>query len=154
MAAPLTYPGEYPQPLSRTTWVQVPMVSGYTTSRLSVTSGRNESLVSGMPDNTVHAVFENTSTTTSFTLQMRQADDRSASGTRTNVGSALTIVPGGRTTATLTPWQQYLEAQCTDGSGNLRAQLTSQVKWEQLAFDKSDPFYPPQLWNVGPNQDI
>ena len=139
--------------MTRTTWVQVPMVSGYTTSRLGVLSGRQEPLVSGMPDNTVHALFENASST-SFTLQMRQTDDRSVSGTRINVGDALTIVPGGRTTATLTPWQTYLETQCTGGSGNLRAQLTSQIKWEQLAFDKTDSFYPPQLWNVGPNENI
>lgn len=116
-------------------------------------SGRPTPLVSGLEDNQIQGVFENTGTS-NFTLQMRQTDDRSVSGTRTDIGAALNIVPGGRRTVTFSPWQSYLETYCTAGGGQVKAQLSSKIKWEQMAFDKLDTFYPPQIWQVDSEEGI
>lgn len=146
-------PGEYPSPLGRVTNVEVPMVSGYVTSRVRVadwtfslwTNGTD-----GLADNLVQGIFENTSfgaSGTNFTLAIYEApDDGPAWGTRSCLVSGFQIVPGGHVTKNFAPGQPYLEFYGVNGSGNLRVQMLSKLKYEELGFDKSDPFYPPQLW--------
>ena len=141
--------GEYPQPLLRTTYVQAPMVSGYATVRLC--SGINQFINTQGLDNTTLVLIENTGHSTydtNFTLQIKSTADPSSSGARTNVGGAYQVVPGGRKTVTFTPSQEFLEFYCTAGGGNVRAQISSRISWEEMAFSKTDPFYPPQLWQV------
>jgi len=130
------------------------MISGYATLRMRAITRPSTSTVSGLEDNQIFGTFENTSET-NFTVQMRQTSDESVSGTRTDVGSAHALVPGGRVTETFSPFQTFLEAYCTaDGPGFLRLQMQSRIKWEIMAFDKSDTFYPQQLRDVSPIEDI
>lgn len=148
----MIYPGDYPQPLSRVTNVQVPVVGGYITSRLQVqgdlvhsatADGLNES---GYVDNTTQVLMENTGANT-VTLQLLGSNDYT-SGPRENVGAAKTIVPTGRVNYSVTPRHTYLEVNCLSGTSALRMQLTSRLKWDELGFDKADPFYPPFLVNA------
>lgn len=145
-------PGEYPQPLVRTTNVQCPVVGGYYTARLQVqgdlvhsatADGLNES---GYVDNTTMVVVENTGQN-AFTMQLVGTNDYT-SGPRENVGAAKTLVPLGRTTYSVVPRHTYLEVRGLAGTSTLRMQLSSRLKWDELGFDKTDAFYPPFLWNV------
>jgi len=131
--------GEYPQPLVRVGNVQIPIVSGYTTGRLR----GDVIMVSGYQPNRSQITLENTGRT-SFTVQLREAPDY-VSGPFSNLGSAVALVPSGQKTVFHTHAQPYLEFRGTSGSGTLRAQIASQVKWQIMAFDKSDTNYPSVL---------
>lgn len=142
-------PGEYPQPLVRKTLVNVPVVSGYVTSRLRAADAIAP-VISG-EDTTVMVVFENVGNTNCSVL-LRQTNDRSISGTRIDVISGISLVPGGRRTVTSqAPFQQFLELYCYDGGpSQVRMQIESQRQWEQMGFDKSadSTFYPTSLWQA------
>ena len=157
------YPGEYVNPLPRVTNVLAVMVSGfgaagqYATVRL-----RREDpvLFTGGSGNADLASFhlENKGTT-SFTVQIKQTQNYSTpgndstgtpTGTRYDVGAATALVPGGSKILSDSPFMKFLEIYCTSGSGNLRLQIEGRTRWEQMAFDKTDPYYPPQLWQAKP----
>jgi hypothetical protein len=142
-------PGEYPSPLPRKTLVNVPVVSGYVTSRLMaddaiapVTSGE---------DTRVNVLFENVGNT-NVSVLLRQTNDRSISGTRINVISGIALVPGGRRYVTTTePFLRFLELYTYDGGpSQVRMQIESLRKWDQCGFDKvaDQTFYPPSLWQT------
>jgi hypothetical protein len=58
------------------------------------------------------------------------------------------IVPGGRQTVDFWINQPFMEIKCTGGrAGSVRVQINSRLKWEEMAYDKVDPFFAPQLWN-------
>ena len=141
--------GIYPQPLIRTTFLQCPLVPGYTTARLSsILQFGGTTVLPAQPDNSVVALLENTGDAQA-TVQFRQTNDDSPLGTgvRSNVGAATVLVPGGRASVTFTPTQPFLEVTCTAGSvAQLRAQLQSQLMWNECAFAKADPLYPKILW--------
>lgn len=140
------YPGEYPNPLPRKHFVQVPVVSGYVTSRLQ-DQAYFAPAISGTGQNML-VTFENVGGT-AFSVQLRETDDRSVSGVRYSLGSEVYLVPAGQTTATITGRRPYLEVYCTGTTtGQLRMQIDSQRKWNELGFAKDDPFYPPQLFQA------
>jgi hypothetical protein len=141
--------GQYPQPLSRVTWVNCPLVPGFTTARLVASLQNGGTLtVPSLADNNVYCLLENTGGTT-CTLQFQQTQN-DVSGPRSNIGAPVALVPLGRAPLTITPTQPYLEITATaGGQTTLRAQLTSQIQWCELGFSKSDPLYP--QWIVQPN---
>ena len=160
----MSYPGEYPQPLVRATNLQCPVVSGYATARLR---RQDPIFCSGnvsVNDDAAQAqvLLENVSRT-SFTVQLKmtnQSDspgndsDSVPTGTRTNVGSAVALVPGGHKTINVAPYQQFLEVYGTAGGpGFLRMQLNSQTRWDEMAFDKIDTTYPAVLRDVKPTPE-
>lgn len=141
----MSNPGEYPQPFPRKLNVYAPIISGYVTIRLRRDDAPVPiSSISGPPDLALFT-FENQSQNT-IGIQVRQTDDRSVSGVRTNVISGVTLVPGGQMTVSGSPIQTYMEILGTAGPGNLRMQLESQRRWNELGFGKADPYYPPQLF--------
>ena len=155
-------PGAYVEPLERTTWVQVPMVSGYVGSRLRIADyafGTNVVTTAGttVDDNRVRIIFENMANVpsnstlpfkgTTIYLRINQATDDGPSGVRTSITSEYGVVPGGHLRVAFWVNQPLLEIKCTGGQGNIRAQITSLLKWEEMAYDKSDKFFAPQLWN-------
>jgi hypothetical protein len=122
------------------------MVSGYTTGRVHVrTTG-----VSGLNNLTVLTLTN--SGPTQFSMRVDQTDDSSVSGVRTELTS-VTLVPSGQATKSISPTQPFLEFIGTSGNGTLRAQISSQLQWDIMAFDsKTDTVYPrvitrPQLIN-------
>jgi hypothetical protein len=141
------YPGEYPQPLPRVTNVQCPVIAGYTTARLRAQSSQNGDLFGGASneDHTTAITIENAGLST-VTVQLKETDDRSPSGIRTNLGTAQTVVPTGRQTVTVIPSKKFMEVTSTSGDGFVRMQLQSKIRWDLLAFAKNDPFYPSVLW--------
>lgn len=160
----MSYPGEYPRPLVRVTNVQCPIVSGYVTARLY----RQDPLfVSGNVDVNEDAVqsqftLENTGTA-NITVQLRHSDSNSPpgvdststpTGTRINLGSAQTIVPGGQKTLNLVPFLPFLEVFSPLASGNsgakgfLRMQIASKIQWDLLAFAKDDSTYAQVLRDI------
>lgn len=142
-------PGEYLQPFPRKTVVNVPVVSGYVTSRLMADDSIAPVISGG--DTTVMVTFENLGNT-AVGVKLRQTNDRSISGTRIDVISGITLVAGGRKTSTSTsPFQTYLELYCYEGGpSNIRMQIESQRQWNELGFDKvaDSTFYPPTLWQA------
>jgi len=148
----MIYPGEYPQPLVRTTNVQCPVVGGYITARLQVQGDLTQSATastltgSGYVDNTTMVTVENTGLNT-FSMQLLGTNDYT-SGPREDVGTIKTLVPNGRTVYSVVPRHTYLEVKGVSGTAALRMQLSSRLRWDALGFDKTDPFYPPQLVNA------
>jgi len=154
-------PGAYPEPLLRTTFVQAPMVSGYVGSRLRIADyafGTNLTVAAATtnPDNQVHLMIENvafppatglTFNGTTIFFKIQQSLDDGSSGTRTPISAEYSIVPGGRRTIDFFVNAPFVEIKCTGGGGNIRAQLAARLKFEEMAYDKSDPFFAPQLWN-------
>jgi hypothetical protein len=136
--------GEYPQPLVRKTVVQCPVVSGYVAARLYSQSFVAPT-ISGA-NTTALAVFENVGNT-QFSVLLRETDDRSSSGVRYNLTSAVSLAPGGQDTKTFVGRRPYLEVYCTGTTtGQLRLQIDSQRTWNQLGFDRTDPYYPARLY--------
>ncbi len=143
------YPGEYPQPLSRKHFVNCPVVSGYVAARLQAEDWV-QPIVSGLGLPTQMMVtFENVGGT-AFSVLLRETNDRSVSGTRYSLTSPVMVVPAGQTTLQVTGGVlPYLEVYCTGTTvGNLRMQIESQRQWRELAFDRTDPFYPTELWQA------
>jgi hypothetical protein len=153
----MIYPGEYPEGLVRTTNVQCAVVGGYVTARLqvqgepvlsagTVSVGGGVLSESGYVANTTMVTVENTGLN-SFTMRLLGTNDYT-SGPRENIGAAQTLVPLGRTQYSVVPRHTYLEVFTTSGTSALKMQLSSRLKWDELGFAKTDPFYPPFLWNV------
>jgi hypothetical protein len=140
-------PGEYIQPFPRKTLVNVPVVSGYVTSRLRADDSYAPVISGG--DTSMMVTFENLSNT-AVGVKLQQTNDRSISGTRIDVISGVNLVAGGRTTVWSAGAQQsYLELYCySGGPSNIRMQIESQRQWQEIGFDKQtdSTFYPPQLW--------
>jgi len=138
-------PGEYPQPLVRKTLVQCPVVSGYVTSRLS--AQQTYPLVGSGADTSMLVTFENVGNT-QISVVLRETDDRTVSGTRVALANAY-LAPGGRDTQFVQGHLRYLEVYCSGTTtGELRMQIDSQRRWDQMAFARDDPYYPPQLWQA------
>ena len=143
-------PGEYPQPLIRETHVQCPIVGGYITARLQVQGNPVLSTTalftgSGYVDNTTMVTVENTGLNT-FTMQLLGVN--SISGLRENVGAAKTLVPQGRTVFSVVPRHTFLEVKGITGTSALRMQLSSRLRWDRLGHSKTDPYYPPSLFQA------
>jgi len=142
-------PGEYVQPLVRKTLVQCPVVSGYVTSRLYTQSDWPPAISGGVSQTNMLVTFENVGNTY-FSVNLRETDDRSISGTRYNLtATPVYLCPGGQQTQTLSGKRNFLEVYCTGTTtGQLRMQIDSQRTWSELGFAKDDPYYPPQLWQA------
>jgi hypothetical protein len=141
----MIYAGEYPQPLVRTTNLKCPVVGGYVTARLQL-QGTGTTAVSGYADNTVMVVAENTGSNVQFRLQ--QTNDYT-SGPWEWLGNAQSLVPQGHLTYTVNPRSKYLEVKGMAGtSAGVNFQLSSRLRWDILGFDKTDPVYPPFLYNA------
>ena len=123
-------------------------MSGYATMRLRV-QDQNYVGVSGHEDHDLQVVLENPGTTTTVAIQFKQTDDITATGTRTDVGVAVSLVPGGRKTISFAPWQEYLEMHGTS-DGQVRGQIAAKKRWEKMAFAKTDTFYPATLRDHAP----
>lgn len=140
-------PGEYVQPMPRKTLVQCPVVSGYVTARLQAQDSVSPS-ISG--HNTKMLVtFENVGNT-HFSVHLRETNDRSISGTRYNLTSTpVYLVPGGQQAHLLSGKLDIMEVYCTGTTtGNLRLQVDSQRRWNELGFSRDDPYYPPSLYQA------
>jgi hypothetical protein len=131
--------GEYPQPLTRVTTLQCPVVSGYSTGRLKL----QDIPVSGTSDLLSHFTVENVGST-SVSVQLRASN--STGGPWTNVGSSTALAIGGRSTFSATAPQRYIEVHGTSGSGEVRLQIASKLRWDELGFSKTDASYPTSLW--------
>lgn len=148
----MIFPGEYPEALVRTTSVRCPVVGGYITARLQVQGDLVHSATSdgldesGYNPNTTMVVLENTGNS-AFKMQLLGTNDYTL-GPRENIGVNQTLVPCGKTSFAATPRHTYLEVFTTEGTSALRMQLSSRLRWDELGFDKTDPFYPPFLWNA------
>jgi hypothetical protein len=137
------------------------MVSGYVGSRLRIADyafGTNVTTLAPTTNNTnkCHLTIENVAQTSSTGLpftgtniyfQVNQTLDNGPSGVRTPITPQYGIVPGGRQVIDFWVNQPMIEIKCVGGAGNIRAQLDSILKWEEMAYSKTDPFFAPQLWN-------
>jgi len=144
--------------------VQVPMVSGYVGSRLRVADamfGTNFTSfgtnTGTFPiDNKVRVLIENiapSSNGTNIYFKVQQTYGTQLQFARTSLTGEYGLVPNGRTVVDFTFGAPIIEIKCTGGGGNIRAQVESQTKWEEMAYDRYDAFFAPQLWNkkyVGP----
>ncbi len=122
-------PGEYPQPLARVAPLNFTAVNGYTTLRL-----RNLAIDNLAPEGVKsRLIFQNVGDQT-VTLQLKGVDNAYvSSGTRTNVGSPVTLVPTGFKSLDFTPTQTILEVACTSGTSTVRAQMEALINWEIMA---------------------
>lgn len=153
-------PGAYADPMLRTTWVQVPMVSGYVGSRLRIADYAFGTSVSGasgtnVDDNKVNIQLENIAnpnavsgqTGTNIFLRFQQSNDDGPTFARTSITGEIGLVPGGKVTTAFNINAPFLEIKCTGGRGNLRAMISSRLKWEEMAYSKTDASFAPQLFN-------
>ena len=155
------YPGEYPQPLTRVTNVQCTVTSGGSTGYAAARLNREDPLFfSGSGDDTQALVtFQNTGSK-NCTIKLRQTDDDSTpgnnsvgtpTGTRFDVTSAIALVPGGIKAVQVSPWMQFLEIwSFNDSASTLRTLIDSRIRWQEMAFDKSETVNDPRLFQVHP----
>ena len=130
-------PGEYPSPLTRISPISFPAVAGYTTVRWrNLQVGHQAAVLAAST-----LVLRN-SGDQSTTLQLK-ASNTIASGL-TNVGSAVTIVPGGFTIIDFSSTKPILEVYCSDGTTTVDGQLKSATTWEIMPLYRS-PSYPAVL---------
>lgn len=140
----MSYPSEYVAPLPRATFVQTVVTSGYVTSRL----------VSQDPvfvaDGTPHQLTVQNTGASAFSFKVLQTNDPSATGTRTDASSTISLVAGGEKVVNLTPTKKILEIYGTSGTGNLRMNIVSKTRYQEMAFDKSDTFFPQIITQARP----
>lgn len=137
--------GEYPQPMTRQTVVQAPVVNGLVTARLR----SNGTLPQDASDqlSSTQVRFENTGAV-AVTAKVRETDDY-VNGPFTDLGTAQALVPGGQKTQTVFPRRKYLELAGTSGTGEVKMTVISQIRYDDLAFAKTDGQYPQGI--VGSN---
>lgn len=148
------YPGEYTQPLVRKTLVQVPVISGYVTSRLQA-QDYYPPTISGTPAMNMLVTLENTGANAT-TVLLRETNDDSISGVRFTIMNAVTLVRGGMTTQFVNKgYLPIIELFCSGSDAttgqtqsSVRMQIDAQRRWTEMAFAKDDPFYPPQLFQA------
>lgn len=145
----MSYPGEYVNPLPRTTFVQAVVVSGYVTARLVVQDPVFVSAV-GSPDANLHQITVQNTGATAFTFKLLQTNDPSTTGTRVDASSAIALVPGGEKTVNIQPDKRVLEIYGTSGTGNLRMSLVSKTRYNEMAFDRTDTFFPQAITQARP----
>lgn len=145
----MSYPSEYVSPLPRTTFVQALVTSGYVTARLVAQDPVFVSAV-GSPDANLHQVTVQNTGATAFTFKLLQTNDVSATGTRVDASSAIALVPGGEKSLSIQPYQRVLEIYGTSGTGNLRMSLVSKTRYQELAFDRTDTFFPQSVTQARP----
>lgn len=144
-------PGEYPQPLARTSTVNFPVVNGYTTARL-----RNRSVGTIAPEMSKLTLVLSNVGPQSCTLQLKQTDNI-VSGPRTNVGSPITLGVQGTKQVAVSATAKVLEVTCTSGTSEIRCQVESLLNWEAMPFGRMDSLYPVNAlirdkhlpWSVG-----
>jgi hypothetical protein len=115
------------------------MVQGFTTGRLF---GKVYQ-VSGYNPQTTTALLENVGPN-AFTVQLVGTNDY-ISGPRFNIGGAIPLVVHGQKFSTFIPYWNYLEFKSVLGTSNLRAQITSEIEWQEMAFSKTETIYPSTL---------
>lgn len=59
--------------------------------------------------------------------------------------STKTVKPLGKLQFTIFPKKRYLEIKSTSGNGRCRLQLSSQIRWDKMAFSKTDTVYPQSI---------
>jgi hypothetical protein len=123
-------PGEYPQPLARVAPLNFTAVNGYTGLRI-----RNRAVPSLAPEAVKsRLVIENVGDQ-SVTLQLKEVPPQYVvSGTRTNVGSPVTVGISGFKAVDFTPTKGVIEVLCTSGTTTVRAQMMSLINWEIMAL--------------------
>ena len=140
----LSYPGEYPQPTPRTTVVQVPVVPDYVTARLRAIPtlsyyGTTVELYQ------TQVLLENVGASDA-SVQLQETNDY-VSGPRYLLSPAVEVKAKGQKLFDVFPQRNYLELWGTGtNEGQIKAQLTSRIKWGILGFDKTDTTYPEKLW--------
>lgn len=143
---PLDTAGIYPAPLERPLFVQCPIVNGYTTARLYAPySFAGSTPIFPTLDHKVTGLIENTGDIAAA-IAINQTGTEWVTGTRTLVASG-TLQPEGKLALNWTQTQPYFEVACTwGGPSRVRMQVISQMQWNVMGFAKTDPMYPPVLW--------
>jgi hypothetical protein len=140
----MNQPGEYPQPLLRTTNVKIPIVGGCVTGRLRSA----HTLVSGStPSDAATLVLVKNTSNAQVSIAFQNSDDY-VNGPFTQVGGQMTVKPLGQATQTIYPKQKFLEVKGITGTGAVDIQLSSQIRFEELGFDRGDGSYPSSLWKA------
>lgn len=122
-------PGEYPQPLARVAPLNFTAVNGYTTLRL-----RNLSIGHLAPEGVKsRLILQNVGDQTVVVQLQGVANAYISSGTRTNIGSPVTMVPSGFKSVDFTPTLTVLEVACVGGTSTVRAQMEALINWEVMA---------------------
>ena len=125
-------PGEYPQPLARVAPLSFTAVSGYTGLRL-----RNRSIPSLAPEAVKSTLIIQNVGDQSVTLQLKEVlPQYVVSGTRTSLGSPITVGVSGFKSLAFTPTKGVLEVLCTSGTTMVRAQMESLINWEIMGLGK------------------
>lgn len=156
----MSYPGEYPQPLTRVTNVMCAVTSGGSAGYVAARLKRQDpTFFPASGDDTQALVtFQNVGAA-NCTVQLKQTNDYSApgndstsvpTGTRFGLGSAITLVPGGVKAVSVSPWMQYLEVWSTFGASVLRMALDSRIRYDKMAFDKSESIVDPKTYQISP----
>lgn len=130
--------GEY-NPTDRPTVVNTVVVANNVTARLQTQHDIVDQ--ANRVENLTEVTLENQGDT-AITIQLQETADKSATGSRANVGAAQALVVGGTVKYVVYPTKKYLEIKSTSGNGNVKVTLNSKIRWQQLAFAKTDTFYP------------
>lgn len=130
--------GVYPQPLTRVTELRVPVLAGLKTARIRCQGTVPHDASDQLALTDVRFVNDGT---TQVTVKLVQSDDYT-NGPFTDLGSSVTVVPGGQQAASVYPVRRYVELQGLTGTGQVRVTLSSQLRFDEYAFAKTESYYP------------
>ncbi len=142
----------YPQPLTRVTEVRCPAIADTVYGTRNATARlRAQNLIkdSGSQVRATLVTLINTGDT-DITGKLVEADSDNPSSGRSDLGTAMAVKAGGQVSQTVYPNKEFVEFRTTSGEGEVRMQLTSRLRWNELGFQIKgygpDPFYPLRLW--------
>lgn len=128
----------------RTISTHAAAVAGYVAVRLNVLL----SVEAGTQAGAISRISVKNTGVNTLGLQFKETNDISNEGVRSNLGSALTIVPEGFEVINVTPTKGYVELACVTGSGSVKVEVASSLIWDIQGFSKTDTAYPEVLWRA------
>lgn len=156
---------DYVEPNARTFSIRTNVVPGYVTARVAprlifgsgytyafapcVAIVRNDSgmgssdyLSSGTSAAAVTVRFQETDGDP--TINSGHGGVFDVSGARTNLGNAVTVVPGGQTSISFTPHRKFVEFKGLAGKAKVTIEIQTTMNWDEEGFSQDyDPAYPP-----------
>lgn len=130
----------------RTTISRVPVVPNYVTSRLRP----KRLMTAGSAFASCQVTLRNTGSATCI-LRLQVTDDPAPDAARTYVGTAITLVPKGEKTVTVSLDKAYVELKSIEGTSEVEWTIVGQVGFDAVPFDRMDTYYPRILWDDTPD---
>lgn len=139
---------EFSQPLQRVSTAQNAVIPGYTAIRVAPRRWFGSGLTGAFDSAKVD--ITNLSDET-LVVKLKESADEVPTTARTNIGSAVVIVPGGHKSQVISPTQPFLELKGVEGSGPVRVEIDSKLSYDAVGlYTDTDTTVPQVAWSADP----